>query len=482
MKKKTQFVLSVLLALFLNEINAQQSTLMGHQDLLGVFNPSLNGGKMGQVSYLYRYQWEGLGPSSNTLFFKYPLKRSDKPYAPHTIGSVFQYEDLNIVNRARLEFFMSNTLANFDEFKIGFGINAGLSLNGVSTDGFNVEELVDPELANVDRKLVVTNRLGLSVSHSYVDIGFAGQLINGQKVSDYHSSASFKIPIPNPKLRLNPILVMRMTESFDPQMEGQLKTSYDDRISFVVGYRENFGAIFQLGIRINQSVKVSYGLESPNKNTSALGMTHELFGSYFFESPAEVQHRKDSLIKVRRDSVNRARIAKYQKEREEELARKDSLAQLAEQAELIEEQDSVHVVKEPSGGDPEGVYTSFSELEGNASDNTHVILDHIGFEPGLYLLTPDSYAELDKLFNYIRHHKSLHLEIQGHTDNSGTPESNLELSRYRALAVFNYLVSRGVDPARMNVVGYGENQPLYPNDTPVNRELNRRIEIVFIKK
>ena len=89
---------------------------------------------------------------------------------------------------------------------------------------------------------------------------------------------------------------------------------------------------------------------------------------------------------------------------------------------------------------------------------------------------------MDKLYGYIRHRKSLHIEIQGHTDNSGSPKNNLALSKYRAMAVFNYLISGGIDPARMNVVRYGENQPLYPNDSKGNRELNCRIEIVIIRR
>ncbi|MEO9869502.1 type IX secretion system membrane protein PorP/SprF [Ekhidna sp.] len=490
MKKRLYILAVVTSMLSLRSADAQQTTLLGHQELIGYFNPSLIGGSNGQVSYLYRYQWEGFGPSSNTLFFKYPLKSSGKFYSPHAIGSFFQYEDFDLVDRTKLEFFMANTLFESDKLRIGFGINAGLSYSGINTDDFNLEELVDPELANVDRRLSVTNKVGFSVYHKFVDVGLAARTFNVQSISDYHSSLSFKVPLKNPKFRLNPIVIFRMTEDFQHQLEGQLKTTYDQKISLTAGYRENFGAIFQLGIRINNSAKVSYGVETPQNNGSSLGLTHELFGSYYFESPALVQHRKDSVIKARRDSLNRARIEKYRTQKAEEAANDDSLSILGTpEKEQPEEQDSDSLnieseamKKEDSENNEGEIYTSLDDVVGNISDNTHVILDHIGFEPGLYLLTPDSYQELDKLFNYIRHHKSLHIEIQGHTDNSGSPDTNLSLSRYRALAVYNYLVSRGIDPAKMNVIGYGENQPLYPNDTKENRELNRRIEIVFIRK
>ncbi len=483
--KHSSYIIIFFIGLLISKFSyGQQTTLIGHQDLIGYYNPALISGTNGQISYLYRYQWEGLGPSSNTLYFKYPLMRSNKFYKPHAIGTTFQYEDFNLLDRAHLEFFMSNTLAELNNVRIGLGLNAGISYSGIDTDDFNVEEVIDPELGLLDRRLSVTNKAGVSFHHRLVDVGFAARFINVQIVSDYHSSYSFKIPLRNPKFRLNPIVILRMTESFESQMEGQLRSTYDNKVSLTAGYRQNFGAIFQIAFKIDNVGRVSYGIETPNGDAQSLGLTHELFGSYYFESPALVQHRKDSIIKVRRDSVNRARVEKYRKQREEEIARKDSIALIkeAENPIVVNTDTLKQKTDQEEKLEEKGIYSSLDDLPGNVSDNTHIILDHIGFEPGLYLLTPESYKELERLFHYIRHHKSLHIEIQGHTDNSGSPENNVSLSRYRALAVYNYLVSRGVDTARMNVVGYGENQPLYPNDTPENRELNRRIEIVFIKK
>ena len=67
--------------------------------------------------------------------------------------------------------------------------------------------------------------------------------------------------------------------------------------------------------------------------------------------------------------------------------------------------------------------------------------------------------------------------IEGHTDNTGTNEYNMNLSEKRAESVSNYLVSQGVASSRLNVKWYGEDQPKYPNDTDANRKLNRRVEV-----
>ncbi len=76
--------------------------------------------------------------------------------------------------------------------------------------------------------------------------------------------------------------------------------------------------------------------------------------------------------------------------------------------------------------------------------------------------------------------------VEGHTDNvpitGGVYQSNWELSITRALSVIEYFISKGLSPERFIVAGYGEYHPLYPNDTPENRALNRRIEINIIRR
>jgi outer membrane protein OmpA-like peptidoglycan-associated protein len=70
--------------------------------------------------------------------------------------------------------------------------------------------------------------------------------------------------------------------------------------------------------------------------------------------------------------------------------------------------------------------------------------------------------------------------IIGHTDSTGTPEYNMQLSKRRAQAVADYLMSTGVDPKKLRVIGRGKNDPVAPNDTPENRAKNRRVDVVVI--
>lgn len=73
------------------------------------------------------------------------------------------------------------------------------------------------------------------------------------------------------------------------------------------------------------------------------------------------------------------------------------------------------------------------------------------------------------------------LEIDGYTDNTGDPSSNLALSQQRADAVRSYLIEQGVDPNALVAKGYGDTKPIGSNDTEEGKFRNRRIEFVIVK-
>ena len=74
---------------------------------------------------------------------------------------------------------------------------------------------------------------------------------------------------------------------------------------------------------------------------------------------------------------------------------------------------------------------------------------------------------------------NMNLTIEGHKDNIGGDQKNMELSEARATAVKTYLTSRGIPEANITVLFYGENQPIAPNDTEKGREKNRRVDLTI---
>ncbi|MCE9575122.1 MAG: OmpA family protein [Deltaproteobacteria bacterium] len=105
----------------------------------------------------------------------------------------------------------------------------------------------------------------------------------------------------------------------------------------------------------------------------------------------------------------------------------------------------------------------------------------ISFLPGQAAFTPDASKVLEELFATTAITRTI-IEINGHTDADGDAETNRELSRRRALAVRDYLMKRSPDDfteSRFRVSGFGEDQPVVPNDTAANKAKNRRVEIVL---
>lgn len=101
----------------------------------------------------------------------------------------------------------------------------------------------------------------------------------------------------------------------------------------------------------------------------------------------------------------------------------------------------------------------------------------IQFLPGRYRLSADSAREVKGIAEIFNNCKDAKMVVEGHTDSSGNPAANQRLSGQRANSVLNLFVKYGVKKNRMRAVGYGADQPLFPNDSEENKALNRRIEL-----
>jgi outer membrane protein OmpA-like peptidoglycan-associated protein len=109
-----------------------------------------------------------------------------------------------------------------------------------------------------------------------------------------------------------------------------------------------------------------------------------------------------------------------------------------------------------------------------------VTLEDVLFQVNGAQLQPGAQTELLRLADYLKRNPDRKIMIEGHTDNTGSSEYNLQLSQLRAQSVESYLTSSGVSPDRIRAIGYGETRPEAPNDTATGRQQNRRVEIVIL--
>ncbi len=91
-----------------------------------------------------------------------------------------------------------------------------------------------------------------------------------------------------------------------------------------------------------------------------------------------------------------------------------------------------------------------------------------------------SFDKLDVILGIMKEYPEARFTIYGYTDNTGPEDFNHQLSKDRANAVKDYFVSKGIESNRFEAGGYGEKNPIAPNDTPEGRKENRRVEIKLI--
>ncbi|MBP1629192.1 MAG: outer membrane protein/peptidoglycan-associated protein [Bacteroidetes bacterium] len=111
-----------------------------------------------------------------------------------------------------------------------------------------------------------------------------------------------------------------------------------------------------------------------------------------------------------------------------------------------------------------------------------VVLNNVFFASNSSELLPSSEAELNTLTDLLKKNPQIIIEISGHTDNTGNPSSNMELSNKRAVSVKTYLETKGISSERLISKGYGQTKPIAENTTEEGRAKNRRTEFKIIRK
>ena len=97
------------------------------------------------------------------------------------------------------------------------------------------------------------------------------------------------------------------------------------------------------------------------------------------------------------------------------------------------------------------------------------------------VITPAGQQKLDAAAATLAANPTVEVSVEGHTDAVGSDAYNQGLSERRAKAAVAYLAGKGVAPARMKAVGYGESKPAASNDTAAGRASNRRVDLVVTK-
>ncbi len=144
------------------------------------------------------------------------------------------------------------------------------------------------------------------------------------------------------------------------------------------------------------------------------------------------------------------------------------------------------IVKRNAASSTTNIYQTPASGDKNTSTSTVInqgnwVLVGVNFNQNQVSFTPESYPVLINAAQILLANPDMRVEIQGHTDNTGNPETNKRISLARAEFVKKFLISKGVSASRLTTVGFGDTKPISDNSTAEGRAFNRRIEFRVIK-
>ncbi len=238
------------------------------------------------------------------------------------------------------------------------------------------------------------------------------------------------------------------------QFDINADVNYKNFIHGGIGYRTQVGLIGRVGVNIQNLFFIGYAYEVPLQNIAKYSSgSHEIIiglklckkkkpmlDSLYAETPVQkvdtvyaIEYKTDTLIVERVDTIyiNEPYVNR------------------------ISDQDANRVLDLAS-----------RKLE---------------FEHDKAIILKKSYGELESLTNLLLIRQDLRIRLDGHTDNNGTDEYNMLLSKNRVQAVKDMLVSNGVDANRIDLYYYGESKPIADNATEDGQAKNRRVEMHFLK-
>jgi outer membrane protein OmpA-like peptidoglycan-associated protein len=121
-------------------------------------------------------------------------------------------------------------------------------------------------------------------------------------------------------------------------------------------------------------------------------------------------------------------------------------------------------------------------LNGKEALPQRFVLNELTFRTDSADIDPASARVLDDVAQVMAGHPAARIRVEGHTDNTGTQETNQPLSQARAQSTRAYLISKGISDDRIEAVGYGADRPLTSNDSQQGRAENRRTEVVVLQR
>ncbi len=238
------------------------------------------------------------------------------------------------------------------------------------------------------------------------------------------------------------------------QFDVNTDLNYKNFITGGLGFRSGVGLIGRVGVNIQDLFFVGYAYETPMRNIASYSSgSHEvIIGLKLCKNQRTVpDDQLADIPKLKTDTIVKVEY------------KVDTL--------IVERVDTVYM-ESP-------IKKAITDEE--AERVLDLAAKTLEFENDKAIIRRKSFGELESLTNMMLMREDLKIRLNGHTDNNGSEEYNMELSRNRVQSVKDFLVANGVDASRIETHYYGESNPIADNTTKEGQAKNRRVEMHYIK-
>lgn len=479
------FRLTLIIALtgcFAGHITAQQFPLHTQYFFNDLFyNPATAGHYKNIEGFAsVRSQWTGLKDRPATYMLGGEYGISGRPWG---LGGFLQNDVTGPLSRLGLTLSGSYAIDLSDSSQLYFGLAGGLYRFGVKSNA-TIKQANDPTYlsaqeahwmpdANIGVYFTHKNYYaGLSVPQflqSKADLSQNGVESAYQTTRAIYLAGGAAYPLQD-YLTLKPSLLFRYSSPQLFQLEVTGLVDIMDLVQAGLSYRTEDAFAVIVGATIEHTYQLSYSYDI---TTSALqhvsGGSHEVYLSYRLSAGNDrdndgIPDEKDECPDEPGPRSNNGCPIEQKEQRDKD---KDGDGIMDKEDEC----PNTFGVKEEKG-------CPIVKKEDQAT--LDIAIKNLEFEWDKAIIEDTSLPYLDSLASLLLEKDDWKLYIAGHTDNSGTEEYNYRLSKDRAFAVRDYLMSKGVDKKRFTVEFFGEYMPIATNDTPEGRQKNRRVEMKFI--
>lgn len=486
---KTRIQYFALLTLILGSMNFAS---FGQQTVLSNFafknGYSVNPANAGvdqtlSANLTHRQQWLGVSGSPTAFNMNVHGQLSEK----NAIGFKVGTETYGLIRRnAASATYVYNLKLNEQHF-LRFGLSAGFTQNTLNYAAIRTQDYTDEVITagQMNSGVAFNADFGVRYSTGNFQIGLASlQLVESRArmyfendvegffslTRHFVANTSYDFDI-SKDWTITPYVLTEFTLISPLTVEGTIYVDWQDKLWLGMGYRRNAGILTSLGVNISDQFTAGYSYEFATTGIAGQSRgTHEIMFGYRIgnnKKNSRIQELEDRLDRRMTDIETTTDSLKVEMD-----ARKKEADELKEEVNRLKASDEDN--KEKIDELEKRIETLENEPEEEEKPEDP-LSKLVYFDENKSTINSNSQETLNKIVLYLNEHPELKIHVVGNTCNVGSDKANKDFSAKRANMVVAYLVKAGISSDRITSEGRGEADPLYPNNSEVNRSLNRRV-------